>query len=176
MGMFVNTVSFLRPKDGSWDVKRLRIREAMEHFDLEPEEIRLHDCEKGCCLLDLYGEYGGVFRGLAECISQILGDFSVFASCVDSDFNQLVLYHNGQELDCCAIGNVYDEFMEMGLVGKPDLTQWSRLVSDGVEQEKLKDVLLGRETLAENQLRELSGLTGLPIFDDKAFFAEIEGE
>ena len=65
-----------------------------------------------------------------------------------------------------------------GMEGVPGLeltaARWQPLLQPQEEPQKLHDCLFGEFICAEDQLRTLSQLTGLPIFDDQLLAETIE--
>ena len=109
---------------------------------------------------------GKALAELQEDVSKITGDYVVLATCVDSDFSILALCRNGEMLDECYIGELYGEFAQMCPYGKPDLAVWKQILLDASQEEALKSALYEDEVFSEDQLRKLSVLSGIPIFDD----------
>lgn len=169
MGMFMSSVSFRQGNSANWnDVKPL-IEKMFK--GLEGLSDNLDADGPGYAILDAYGYMGMVLAELPEQISKLTGDYAVFANCVDSDFATLSLYHNGVLLDECAIGEVYDEFAEIDEAKSPDLEIWKRLLLDEGQIDLMNRALFGHEVFVEDQLRMLTHVTGLPIFDDEMMLA-----
>ena len=105
-------------------------------------------------------------------ISKLTGDYAVGSVCMDSDFAALVLAKAGKQVDMGYIGTPY------GMEGVPGLeltaARWQPLLQPQEEPQKLHDCLFGEFICAEDQLRTLSQLTGLPIFDDQLLAETIE--
>ena len=105
-------------------------------------------------------------------ISKLTGEYAVGSVCIDSDFAALVLAKAGKQVDMGYIGTPY------GMEGVPGLeltaARWQPLLQPQAEPQKLHDCLFGKFVCAEDQLRTLSRLTGLPIFDDQLLMEMIE--
>ena len=109
---------------------------------------------------------------LIAALSELTGDYAVGSVCMDSDFAALVLAKAGKQVDMGYIGTPY------GMEGVPGLeltaARWQPLLQPQEEPQKLHDCLFGEFICAEDQLRTLSQLTGLPIFDDQLLAETIE--
>ncbi len=105
-------------------------------------------------------------------ISKLTGEYAVGSVCIDSDFAALVLAKAGKQVDMGYIGTPY------GMEGAPGLeltaARWQPLLQPQAESQELHDCLFGKFVCAEDQLRTLSRLTGLPIFDDQLLMEMIE--
>ena len=93
---------------------------------------------------------------------------------VDSDFCLAQLYYNGQELQECYIGRIYLEIWLQHRVSKPKMKLWLPLLQDVSMASQYKKALRDSSVFVEDQLRSLSELTGLPIFDDELMDAAPE--
>ena len=109
---------------------------------------------------------------LIAALSELTGEYAVGSVCIDSDFAALVLAKAGKQVDMGYIGTPY------GMEGVPGLeltaARWQPLLQPQAEPQKLHDCLFGKFVCAEDQLRTLSRLTGLPIFDDQLLMEMIE--
>ena len=114
-------------------------------------------------VLNMFGDEGSTLSVLPERISAITGAYAVFAVCIDSDCNLLSLYHDGKLLENSCTGLPYPEFEE---INKPSMELWLPLLQDPTKIKELQHALYTFEVFAEDNLRELSVLTGLPILDD----------
>ena len=165
MGMFMTSVSFRRGNDTNWN----EIKPLIENMFKGVEDLSDNLDTEGpaYAILDAYGHMSMFLSELPEIISKLTGDYAVFANCVDSDFATLELYCNGDLLDSCVIGEVYEEFSEFCEAKSPDLEIWKRLLLDEGQIDLLNHALFGHEVFVEDQLRMLTQVTGLPIFDDE---------
>ena len=168
MGMFMASVAFRCDDKQVWmSVKP----EIMNMFaGIRGLSSNLYSEGPGYVILSPYGDMGKVLSDMPERISALTGDYAVFALCNDSDFNMMELYHNGSMLESSCIGEVYEEFAEFMEVNPPDLNLWKQLLLDPTQEQALEAALLQVEVCSEDNLRELSRLTGLPIFDDSLMF------
>lgn len=167
MGMFMASVAF------SCTDKELWRKIAPQIEQLLPEDDGLfHNFQEagpGYCIVSPYGESADILVKLPEFISALTGGYAVFANCVDSDFNMISLWHNGKNIEDSYIGNIYEEYTAFYEIPKPDIHLWMPLLVDKTKAEELSQVLLTEQVLAEDSLRDLSKLTGLPIFDEEFF-------
>lgn len=164
MGMFMTSVAFRRNEKNDWNTVKAEI---VKHCVGDNDLINnLNQEINGCAIVSPYGAEGGLLAQLAPYISKLIEDYVVLATCVDSDFNILELYRNGQCVENCSIGKVYEDEFE-GLPGKPNVDNWKPLLLDPSQEDALLDALFGEEIFAEDMLRKLSAVTSLPIFDDE---------
>ena len=165
MGMFMSSVSFRRGNNTNWT----EVKPLIENMFKGVEDLSDNlDTERSAyAILDAYGHMSMFLSELPEIISKLTGDYAVFANCIDSDFAALELYCNGDLLDSCVIGEVYEEFSEFCEAKSPNLESWKRLLQDEGQIELLNRALFGHEVFVEDQLRMLTQVTGLPIFDDE---------
>ena len=122
-------------------------------------------------VLNMFGDEESILSVLPERISAITGAYAVFAVCIDSDCNLLSLYHDGKLLENSCTGLPYPEYEEMD---KPSMELWLPLLQDPTKVEELQHALYTFEVFAEDNLRELSVLTGLPILDDNMIGEYVE--
>ena len=109
----------------------------------------------------------GVLEGLPElvcAVSALTGGTAIGAVCLDSDFVGVVLARNGEQMDMGYIGVPYGAEEEEGL--ELHTEQWLPLLTRPEDAAALEDCLHGGFVLAEDQLRTLSRLIGLPVLDD----------
>ena len=164
MGMFMTSVSFRRNEKTDWNTVRAEI--AKYCFGDNNLSDNLNREANGYAIVSPYGEEGALLAQVAPYISKLIEDYVVLATCVDSDFNILELYYNGQCVETCSIGSIYEDEFE-GLPGKPNVDNWKPLLLVPAQENALLDALFGEEIFAEDMLRKLSALTSLPIFDDE---------
>jgi len=166
MGMFMASLSFRCTDQDKWQNLKPRLEKICAEI---PGLITNMDSPgPGYVLLSPYGDQGPVLGDLVAQISKLTGDFAVMAMCVDSDFNMMELYHGGELVERSCIGECYYELPEDATT--PNLENWKPLLLNPEQTEALSDALFGEEVFAEDNLRKLTALTGLPIFDDKLMF------
>ena len=172
MGMFMASVSFRCTDKEKWEMIKPEILNMLQGMDGLVNN--LNSDGPGYAILSPYGDKGQFLAELPEIISMWTGDYAVMAMCVDSDFNTLELFHAGVLLEQSVIGEIYEEYSEFMEVTLPDISHWKPLLQDPSWEDALSEALLGEEILAEDSLRKLSKLTGLPIFDDALMMAGME--
>lgn len=165
MGMFMSSVAFRCNDAKQWEVIKPKILKMVEAVDGLVNNFDAS--ETGFCVLSPYGDGGSFLAELPEKISALSGGYAVFATCVDSDFDIIELYCNGELLENSFIGHVYEEYADFYDVKAPDINLWKPLLLDDTKVEELHNALFSEEVFAEDHLRLLSELTGLPIFDDE---------
>ena len=172
MGLFAYSLSIRRTPQMDW--KNLKPR--LEMF-LLGKDAGVSDLSKdmpGYGMFTYYPDTGAVMPNLAERISKLTGDYVVITQIVDSDFCLAQLYYNGQELQECYIGRIYLEIWLQHRVSKPKMKLWLPLLQDVSMASQYRKALRDSSVFVENQLRSLSELTGLPIFDDELMDAAPE--
>lgn len=171
MGMFMASVSFFCADREKWTQLRPLVEQMLKDT---PEVVtNFEEAGPGYVILDMRGYHIGTLAELPERISALTGDYAVMAICNDSDFNLMGLFQNGNCLERSYIGEVYEEYEEFEEVTAPDITLWKSLLQDPTRVEELNEALYVREIFAEDNLRLLTDLTGLPIFDDEIFMKYI---
>ena len=168
MGMFMASVAFRPGKN--WEAVKPEIEKL--HQDVSGLVTNLDQACTGYAIVSPYGDQAAFLDGLALPISRITGDYAVMAICNDSDFNIMELYHNGIRIERSCIGECYEEFYELEPLGAPDPENWKPLLLDPNQEDALQEALFEEEVFAEDNLRMLSAVTGLPIFDDALVFGE----
>ena len=170
MGMFMASLAFRCADKERYAQLMPRLEKICEDFPGLANN--LHSEGPGYALVSPYGDLGGVLAELVERVSSETGDYAVIAMCIDSDMDTLELYRGGELVERSVIGEfIYDVPEEM-MPSKPDLDNWKPLLLNSAETEALSDALFGEEVFAEDNLRKLSRLIGLPIFDDRLIFGE----
>lgn len=170
MGMFMASVSFRCREKEKWTEIRQQIEPLF--FGMEGVISNFDSEGPGYCILSPYGDMGMFLAELPETISRLTGDYAVMATCVDSDFALMELYRGGELLEQSCIGeNYYDELEDLEACGKPDPEKWAPLLLDAGDMGLLKQLLSDVDAFAEDNLRGLTKLTGLPIFDDELMLA-----
>lgn len=168
MGMSMASVAFRRCEN--WETTKAEIEKML--LGVSGLTNNLQQDHVGYAIVSPRGDQGAFLARLAAHVSLLTGDYAVMATCVDSDFNILELYRGGELVERSCVGRIYKEFFRPDELNKPDFENWKPLLQDSAKERKLRRVLNGRALFAENQLRKLSALTDLPIFDDVLVFGE----
>jgi hypothetical protein len=171
MGMFMASLSFRCADKGKFEALRPELERIRKEI---PGIVTNFDAEgPGYVYLSPYGDHGPVLGDWAEKISSLVGDYAVMAMCIDSDFDMMELYRNGSLVERSCIGECYYDLPEEMEVLSPDPENWKPLLLDVSQENLLKQVLSQGGIFAEDNLRALSRLTGLPIFDDELMMANV---
>ena len=170
MGVFMSGVAFRVTQKNNWPDITPRIEALFK--GLEGLTDNLDSDGPGYGIVSPYGDMGMFLSELPEKISALTGDYAVFATCCDSDFNLLELYCNGTQVEKSYVGRCFRDYGEMGDYGKPVLSNWLPLLADPKKERELKKALGKVWLFAENNLRHLSEATCLPIFDDGLVFGK----
>lgn len=168
MGMFMASLAFRCD-----NMERLQdLKSILDNVCQETPGLvnNLESSGPGFVLLSPYGEEGAILGNLVEQISALAGNYAVMSMCVDSDFNMMELYHCGKLVERSCIGECYYDLPEEMAVAAPNIEKWKPLLINQEQIEALSEALFGEEVFAEDNLRKLTALTGLPIFDDKLMF------
>ena len=168
MGTSMASVSFRR--SGNWDTVKPRILELFA--GTEGIVSNLESDGPGYAIVSPYGDMGMFLAELPQKISALTGDYAVMCVCVDSDYALMELYNGGILLEECAVGDVYDDFDDVICKNKADMRLWKALLTDPERLDELSDALYAEEIFVEAQLRVISALTGMPIFDDNLVYGE----
>lgn len=168
MGMFMASVAF--HPGNNWEAVKPEIKKMYQ--DLPGLVTNLDQDRSAYAIVSPYGDEGPCLSEMVGPISRLTGGYAVMAICVDSDMNILDLYRNGELIERCGIGVLYEEFAEVDNFTEPNLENWKPLLLDPAQETALQDVFCEEEVFAEDSLRKLSVLTGLPVFDDALVFAE----
>ena len=170
MGTSMASVAFRCSDKNRWKTIKAEI---LDMFDgVEGITSNLDTDGPGFAIVSPYGDMGMFLADLPEEISELTGDYAVMCACFDSDFGVMELYHNGQMLEECAIGEVYEEYAEFCCTNKANMALWSALLKDPSRMADFQNALHGEEVFVEDQLRVVSDLTGLPIFLDELVYGE----
>lgn len=170
MGMFMASISFRKPEEIVWLTAKAKIEQWLSQLDGFNSNLTMD--QDGMAIVSPYGEDGRILADSVAAVSKLIGGTAIFATCHDSDFNLLEVYQNGEQVENCCIGEVYEEFAEFIECDKPNLEFWKRLLLEPSRVEELHSALYEEEALAEDNLRKLSELIGFPIFDDELVFAD----
>lgn len=165
MGMFMSSVAFRYTKTDGWAFTKARIKAMCSGVDGLVDN--LDSDGPGYAIVSPYGDMGSFLAELPEKISRLTKDYVVFATCVDSDFNLLALYQNGVLLENSCVGEVYEEYAEFMEINAPEVEHWEPLLLDKTQRKALEAALNQDQVFAEDHLRLLTELTGIPIFDDE---------
>lgn len=168
MGTFMASIAF-RPGE-NWNKIKPEIDKMYQ--DIPGLVTNLDQSRSAYAIVSPYGDEGPYLSEMVGPISRLTGGYAVMAICVDSDMNILDLYRNGELVERCGIGGVYEELAEVDDFAEPNPENWKPLLLDPAQEAALQDVFFEEEVFAEDSLRKLSVLTGLPIFDDGLVFAE----
>lgn len=161
MGIFMQSLSFRKPKDKAWAPLKEELTRLLSMYEMDAAQLEREREAYGLC--DPYGDtFGSETELLAAAISKATGDYAVTAQCVDSDFAVVELYYAGKKIDTGAICEPYEE---LGCFGKLHPVLWLPLLQAPGKEKALESALLEDAVFAEDQLKELTRLTGLPIFD-----------
>ena len=168
MGVFMASVAFRITEKNNWEVIKPQIVSMFK--GLEGLTDNLDSDGPGYAIVSPYGEMGMFLAELPEKISKMTGDYAVFANCCDSDFALMELYHNGTVVEKSCIGECYEEFEDFVGSTEPVPTNWLPLLVDQSRLPELEQALGEVDVFAEDNLRLLSEVTELPIFDDELVF------
>lgn len=168
MGVFMASVAFRCTDSRVWENAKPRIKEMIQQWDALTNN--LDSDGQAFAIVSPFGHEGGILAEMAEPISELVNDYAVFATCVDSDFAMLELYQNGEHLESSFIGHVYEEYAELVTIKQPDMDLWRPLLIDQNETDQLELALISKQVFVEDQLCLLTKLTGLPVFDEHLVF------
>lgn len=170
MGMFMASAAFSKPEEAVW--KNVKVRLVDFLAKQEGFTNNLDSQGSAFAIVSPYGDGGQILAAIAPQISQLIGGIVVFATCCDSDFDLIEVYRNGELVEKCYIGACFEGFMEFGEYSKPNMEFWKNLLVDASREDELYSALFEEEVFAEDNLRKLSALTALPMFDDTLVFTE----
>ena len=168
MGVFMASVAFRITEKNNWEVIKPQIVSMFK--GLEGLTDNLDSDGPGYAIVSPYGEMGMFLAELPEKISKMTGGYVVFANCCDSDFALMELYHNGTVVEKSCIGECYEEFEDFVGSTEPVPTNWLPLLVDQSRLPELEQALGEVDVFDEDNLRLLSEVTELPIFDDELVF------
>lgn len=172
MGTFMASASFRRTDSVKWSDLKPKI-EAM-YQDVEGLVSNLEQERNAYAIVSPYGDLGMFLQDIPETVSRLNGDYAIFCMCVDSDFALVELYYNGTLLEKSAIGEpeLLAEIEEISDLQAPDLTLWKPLLQNPEDAQDLQAAFTEDAVFVEDQLRKISELTGIPIFDDALVFGD----
>ena len=168
MGVFMASVAFRVTDKNKWAAIKPQIESMFKGLDGLTDNLDLDG--PGYAIVSPYGEMGMFLAELPEKISALTGGYAVFANCCDSDFALLELYRNGELVEKSSIGDCYEDFEDYGGSTEPAVFNWLPLLADKDRLTELEQALGEVDVFAEDNLRLLSEVTELPIFDDELVF------
>ena len=170
MGTFMASVSFRRADNTVWPDLKPKIQEMYQ--GIEGLVSNLEQERDAYAIVSPYGDMGMFLQDIPEAVSRLTEDYAIFCMCVDSDFATLKLYHNGTLVEKSAVGvlELLAEFDELAGMSTPDLTLWKPLLQNPEDEQALQTVFTDDAVFVDDQLREISKLTSMPIFDDALAF------
>ena len=87
MGMFMQSLSFRRPKDKAWEPLREELTRLLSMYKMDAAQLEREQEAYGLC--DPYGDtFGPETELLAAAISKATGDYAVTAQCVGTTFKK----------------------------------------------------------------------------------------
>jgi hypothetical protein len=172
MGTFMASASFRRTDNVKWPDLKPKIVEMYQ--DIEGLVSNLEQEQNAYAIVSPYGDLGMFLADIPKAVSLLTGDYAVFCMCVDSDFALLELYYNGQLIEKSAVGEpeLLAEIDELADLDAPDIALWKPLLQNLEDAETLQSAFIEDAVFVEDQLRKISTLTGIPIFDDALVFGE----
>ncbi len=162
MGMSFESVVFHRPAGEAWQTLQPKLEELLQAYGLGP----VYESSDGTSGV-VYDTEMSAEEDMPElvcAVSALTGGTAIGAVCLDSDFVGVVLARNGEQMDMGYIGVPYGAEEEEGL--ELHTEQWLPLLTRPEDAAALEDCLHGGFVLAEDQLRTLGRLIGLPVLDD----------
>lgn len=172
MGTSMASVSFRQGDTAKWPDLKPKIMEMYQ--GVEGLVSNLEQEQKAYAIVSPYGDLGMFMQDFPEAISRLTGDYAIFCVCVDSDFALLELYYNGQLVEKTAVGELdfLAEIDELAELKAPDITLWKPLLRNIEGVEALQNAFTETTGFVEDQLREISALIGIPVFDDELVYGE----
>ena len=166
MGTFMASASFRRPQQANWLELKPKIQAMYQGIERLVDDLAKE--QSAYAIISPYGDMGMYLQEIPQQVSALTGDYAIFCMCVDSDFALLELYRNGELLeksviDCEGFGENIDELAELTT---PALELWKPLLQNPEDEQALQEAFTEEFVFAEDQLRKISELTGIPIFDD----------
>lgn len=166
MGTFMASASFRRPQQLNWSELKPKIQAMYQGIERLVDDLEKE--QSAYAIISPYGDMGMYLQEIPQQVSALTGDYAIFCMCVDSDFALLELYHNGQLLeksviDCEGITEGIDELADLTT---PALELWNPLLQNPEDEHGLQAAFTEEFVFAEEQLRKISELIGIPVFDD----------
>ena len=170
MGTFMASASFRRPQQSNWSELKPKIQAMYQGIERLVDDLEKE--QNAYTVISPYGDMGMYLQDIPQRVSALTGDYAIFCMCVDSDFAVLELYHNGQLLeesviDCEGFAEDIDELAELT---NPALELWKPLLQNPEDEQALQTAFTEEYVFVEDQLRCISRLTGIPIFNDEMVY------
>lgn len=170
MGTFMASASFRRPRQSNWSELKPKIQAMYQGIERLVDDLEKE--QSAHAVISPYGDMGMYLQDIPQRVSALTEDYAIFCMCVDSDFALLELYYNGQLLeksviDCEGIAEEIDELAELTT---PALELWKPLLQNPEDEQALQTAFTEEFVFVEDQLRRISTLTGIPIFDDEMVY------
>ena len=170
MGTFMASASFRRPQQVNWPDVKTKIQAMYQGVERLVDDL---DKEQNAhTIISPYGDMGMYLQDIPQQVSALTGDYAIFCMCVDSDFALLELYRNGELLeksliDCEGFAEDMDELEKLTT---PNIELWKPLLQNPEDEQALQTAFTEEFVFAEDQLRKISELTCIPIFDDEMVY------
>ena len=170
MGTFMASASFRRPQQVNWQDVKPKIQAMYQGVERLVDDLDRE--QSNYAIISPYGDMGMYLQDIPQRVSALTGDYAIFCMCVDSDFALLELYRNGQLLEKSVIGSegIAEEIDELAELEGPVLELWKPLLQNPEDEKALQTAFTEDFVFVEDQLRRISELTGIPIFDDEMVY------
>ena len=170
MGAFMASASFRCPEQSNWPELKLKIQAMYQGIERLVDDFAKE--QNAHTIISPYGDMGMFLQDIPQRVSALTGDYAIFCMCVDSDFALLELYHNGRLLEKSVLGEpeLFAEIDELSELGTPDLAVWKPLLLNIGNLAELLQAFTQDAVFVEDQLRKISELTGIPVFDDNLVY------
>lgn len=168
MGTSMASIAFRCSERMDWPHTREQLK--MLFDGVEGLVNNLDEEGPGYAIVSPYGEMGMFLGEYAPQVSKLLQGYAVMTVCNDSDFACLTVYDDGEQVENCCVGELYEEFSEFMEITPPRLEFWKQLMPEDTQPEALQEALFEETGFAEDNLRMLSKLTGMRIFDDRMVY------
>lgn len=170
MGTFMASASFRRPQQVNWPDVKPKIRAMYQGVERLVDDLDKE--QSNYTIISPYGDMGMYLQDIPQRVSALTGDYAIFCMCVDSDFALLELYRNGQLLEKSVIDSegIAEEIDELAELTIPVLELWKPLLQNPEDEKALQTAFTEDFVFVEDQLRKISELTGIPIFDDEMVY------
>lgn len=164
MGTSMASVSFRKPNESVWNQVKPRIENWLDKTEGLTNNLRRQS--DGFAIVSPYGDGAPILGQIAPQISTLLDGYSVFSVCCDSDFCLLEVYNKGEVVEKCYVGELFEGFMEFEEYSVPNLEFWRSLLVNPSDSAIMEETFAEDYVFAEDFLRKLSLLIGMPVFDD----------
>lgn len=168
MGVFMASAAFRRTEKTDWAALKPQIEALFQGIGGLTHNLESEG--PGYAVVSPFGDLGPAQSALTAKLSALTGDYAVLTHCCDSDFALLELYRSGELVEKSYVGECFEDYEEFGDYDQPDTANWLPLLTDASRAPELEEALGEVDIFAEDNLRLLSELTGLPIFDDELVF------